>query len=211
MKCLLLIFTLFSTINLLAQAKKITTIVDMNRLSLESKIVGKTSFPMLFPFKETQLILNGAGLRELLWIDIYACGLYLKHPETSSTTIINNDETMIVRMDILSKAVSHEKMVKAFHKGFIDSNSKTVVKKLQPEINEFLKHIKGLELNVGDKIDVAYEKEQGLSLYINYKKIGSVGGLEFKKAIFNIWISNNPVDKSLKPELLNGAKKYMLK
>lgn len=211
MKSLLSIFTLFLTISLSAQTgvvKKTINRIDINRLELETKIVGKTALPMLYKFKARNLILNGAGLRELLWIDIYACGLYLKTPETDPLKIINKDETMIVRMDILSKAVSHSKMVKAFHKGFIDGNDKNVVLKLQPEIDSFLKHINGVTLKVGDKIDVVYEPKIGVSLYINYNKIGTVGGLDFKKAILNIWLSNNPVDGSLKVELLDGAKKY---
>lgn len=183
----------------------------MNRLNLESKMVGKTALPVLYPFKTKNLILNGAGLRELFWVDVYACGLYLSHPETNPTDIIIKDETMIVRMDILSKAVSHSKLVKAFHKGFTDANPEVVVRKLQPEIRSFLSYIEGLELKIGDKVDVVYEPEIGVSLYINYNKIGTVGGLEFKKAILNIWLSNNPVDKSLKPELLEGAKEFAAK
>ncbi|WP_094766256.1 chalcone isomerase family protein [Aquimarina agarivorans] len=49
----------------------------------------------------------------------------------------------------------------------------------------------------------------GLSLYYNYKKIGTTGSLNFKKAILNIWLSNKPVDKSLKPELLDGATEFL--
>ncbi|WP_010521166.1 chalcone isomerase family protein [Aquimarina agarivorans] len=79
---------------------------DIKRLNLESKIVGKTAFPALYRFKKQQLILNGAGLRELLWVDVYACGLYLRDPEINALTIVNKDELMIMRMDILSKAVS---------------------------------------------------------------------------------------------------------
>lgn len=219
MKNIILALVLFCVHNFYGQTntslgnsniKKTTTRVDMNRLSLESKIVGKTALPMLYSFKNERLILNGAGLRELLWVDVYACGLYLNHPETNAKNIINKDETMIVRMDILSKAVSHNKMIKAFHKGIIDGNSPAVVNKLKSEIELFLEYIEGLTLKVGDKVDVVYEPNKGLSLYINYNKIGTVGGIEFKKAILNIWLSNNPVDKSLKPELLDGAKKYML-
>lgn len=208
------IIALLLTLSLSAQnggLKKTTNHIDINRLELETKIVGKTALPMLYRFKGKSLILNGAGLRELMWIDIYACGLYVKTPETNASKIINKDETMIVRMDILSKAVSHSKMVKAFHKGFIDGNSPSTVKRLQPEIKSFLKYIEGLELKVGDKVDVVYEPKIGVSLYINYNKIGTVGKLDFKKAILNIWLSSNPVDKSLKPELLDGAKKYITK
>lgn len=185
--------------------------IDINRLNLETKIVGKTAMPVLYRFKNKQLILNGAGLRELLWVDVYACGLYLRNPSVNPYEIVSKDELTVVRMDILSKAVSHKKLIKAFEKGFNDANSEEDVKKLAPEINAFIAHIEGLTLSVGDKIDIVYEPQDGVSLYINYKKIGTVGGLSFKKAILNVWLSNNPVDKSLRVELLDGAKEFLEK
>jgi len=220
--CSVIVVTSFSAQTRIANApgqihttssiKKIKRVInqnDINRLNLETKIVGKTALPALYRFKNKQLILNGAGLRELLWIDVYACGLYMISPEINPLNVINKNETMIVRMDILSKAVSHKKLVSAFKKGFEDGNSEAVVKELQPEIKSFLAHITGLELKIGDKVDIVYEPDLGVSLYINYKKIGTVGRLNFKKAIMNIWLSNKPVDKSLKPELLNGAKEFL--
>jgi len=216
MKTYLLILIFFSSITFYSQSassgkafKKVSNRIDINKLELESKIVGKTALPVLYKFKNQNLILNGAGLRELLWIDIYACALYLKNPETEPSNIIYGNELMVVRMDILSKAVSHEKMVKAFHKGILDGNSPDVVNDLKHEIELFLEYIEGLTLKVGDKVDVVFEPNVGVSLYINYDKVGTVGDLKFKKAIFNIWLSNNPVDKSLKPELLDGAKEYL--
>lgn len=227
MKYLIFLITVCTAVNFTAQTriskvdnindnkrsiKKIKRIInkeDINRLNLETKIVGKTAMPALYRFKNKQLILNGAGLRELLWIDVYACGLYLNNPSTDVKDIVYNDELMIVRMDILSKAVSHKKLVAAFRKGFEDGNSQSTVKELQKEIDSFLAHIDGLELKIGDKVDVVYEPELGVSLYINYKKVGTVGKLNFKRAIFNIWLSDNPVDKSLKVELLDGSSEFL--
>lgn len=222
MKYLFLLLFIVSSIIVTAQTrvnsgsesiKKIskTTNFDMNKLNLENKIVGKTALPVLYRFKDSKLILNGAGLRELLWVDVYAAGLYLKRPETHENKIIANDELMIMRMDILSKAVSQNKLIKAFHKGFEDGNPESVVKKLTPEITKFVKYLENLDLKIGDKIDVVYEPEYGVSMYCNYTKLGTVGDLEFKKALFNLWLSNDPVDKSLKPELLDGAKEFIKK
>ncbi len=226
MRNLFLLISVFAALNLAGQTKiskvkpsktnikKIKQSInkeDINRLNLETKIVGGTAMPALYRFKNKQLILNGAGLRELLWIDVYACGLYLLNPTTDVNDIIFNDELMIVRMDILSKAVSHKKMVAAFKKGFEDGNSQSTVNELQKEIDSFLAHINGLELKVGDKVDVVYEPQLGVSLYINYKKVGTVGKLNFKRAIFNIWLSNDPVDKSLKVELLDGSSEFLKK
>lgn len=193
--------------------KKIKSVInkeDINRLNLESKIVGKTALPALYRFKNKQLILNGAGLRELLWVDVYACGLYMREPEVNPLNVIDKKEIMIIRMDILSKAVSHKKLIKAFQKGFEDNNNKQTITQLRKELTDFMGFMSNVSPKIGDKFDIVYEPNIGVSLYINYKKIGTTGDLNFKKAIFKIWLANNPVDKSLKPELLSGAKEFLV-
>jgi len=227
MKYLFLLSTLLAVTNFTAQnritnaseknntrssIKKIKRIInqkDINKLNLESKIIGKTALPVLYRFKNKQLILNGAGLRELLWVDVYACGLYLKSPEINPISVINKNEVMIMRMDILSKAVSHKKLIKAFQKGFEDNNDPNTTAIFRKELTEFMGFMSNVNPKVGDKFDVVYEPNLGVSLYINYNKIGTTGNLDFKKAIFKIWLANKPVDKSLKPELLSGAKEFL--
>ena len=39
----------------------------------------------------------------------------------------------------------------------------------------------------------------------NGKFKGVVAGLEFKKALFNIWLSNNPADANLKKAMLTQS------
>ena len=221
MKYLFLILSLLSVSNFTAQTlvknkssqsiKKVrkSNNIDMNRLNLENKVVGKTALPVLYRFKEDKLILNGAGLRELLWVDVYACGLYVKSPEIDDRKLIEKNELAIFRMDILSKAVSQNKLIKAFYKGFESGNSEAAFIRLSPQIDQFVKYLEGLNLKIGDKIDIVYEPNVGVSMYSNYKKLGTVGNLDFKQALWNIWLSKDPVDKSLKTELLNGAREFL--
>jgi len=217
MKHLLLLFALFITSSILSQTKNNESIkrvsksrnIDINRLNLENKVVGKTALPVLYRFKDTKLILNGAGLRELLWVDVYACGLYVKNPETDAKNLIKQNQLSIIRMDILSNSVSQNKLIRAFYKGFENANSKAAVERLSPQINEFVNYLEGLDLKLGIKIDIVYEPNIGVSMYSDYKKLGTIGNLDFKQALWKIWLSDNPVDKSLKVELLDGAREFL--
>ena len=221
MKYLFLILSLLTVSNFTAQTlvknnsnqsiKKVrkSNTIDMNRLNLENKVVGKTALPVLYRFKNDKLILNGAGLRELLWVDVYACGLYVKNPEIDDKKLIERNELAIFRMDILSKAVSQNKLIKAFYKGFENANSEAAFIRLSPQIDQFVKYLEDLNLKIGDKIDIVYEPNIGVSMYSNYKKLGTVGNLDFKQALWKIWLSNEPVDKSLKVELLDGAREFL--
>ena len=48
--------------------------------------VGDVSLPNSQSFQGTELMLNGAGVREKLWIDLYAGGLYLTEKSSDANT-----------------------------------------------------------------------------------------------------------------------------
>ena len=58
------------------------------------------------------------------------------------------------------------------------------------------------EFKDGDKIHIEYISGEGVSALKNGKKLGSVPGLEFKKALFSIWLGKKPADSSLKKGML---------
>jgi len=201
MKLFLLLLVSFVLIPSYSQSRS-----EINRLSFESKIVGEIAYPMLYRFKTNELILNGAGWKKS---NGYSCALYLESPETNSETIIDKDETMIMSMNLLSKKTSNKKMVEVFQKGLAETNTQTFIQELGPEIELFLEYVDELYLHVGDTLDIVYEPYKGTSIYVNYEKKGLISGFDFKKAIFNLWLSKKPIDKDLKLELIDGAKGYV--
>ena len=50
--------------------------------------------------------------------------------------------------------------------------------------------------------DFIYTPNKGIELYKNTKLIEVIEGLAFKQALFGIWLSDNPVQTSLKKEML---------
>ena len=47
------------------------------------------------------LVLNGTGVREILWTDLYRCRLYLRHPSTDRDRIISAEEPKVIIVDVL--------------------------------------------------------------------------------------------------------------
>ena len=41
-----------------------------------------------------------------------------------------------------------------------------------------------------------------MTAYKNDKELGTIEGMEFKKALFGIWLSNRPADDDLKEAML---------
>lgn len=165
-------------------------------------VIGDATIPDQVTFNGETLKYNGGGLREKFFFDIYAGALYLKEKNNKASAISGSDETMAVKVHILSGMMSRKKMASALRSGFIKSTNNNTAP-LQDRIEKFIGFVSE-EIEVGQVFDMVYEKGKGSVLYKNGKEKGYVKGLDFKKALFNIWLGSNPVDKGLKSEMLGG-------
>ncbi|AWH75297.1 chalcone isomerase [Dokdonia sp. Dokd-P16] len=169
-------------------------------VSQAQTVVGDATLPNSVTMGGTELILNGAGMREKVVFDLYAGGLYLVSKKSDAAAIINADETMALKLDIVSGMVSSKKMIGAVDDGF-DASMNGNTSSLDAKIEQF----KGF---FSDKIvktnvfDIAYIKGKGTVVYKNGKELGSIAGLDFKKALFGIWLGNDPADDDLKDAML---------
>ncbi len=62
---------------------------------------------------DKNLVLNGTGVREKYFLDLYVAGLYLTQPNNQPVAIINADTPMAIRIVITSRMVSQEKLIKS--------------------------------------------------------------------------------------------------
>ena len=83
-----------------------------------------------------KLVLNGAGIREKWWIDLYVGSLYLPKKSTNGTEVVNSTETAAIKLDVVSGMVSSEKMMGALDEGFIKSTNNNVAP-LKDRIEKF--------------------------------------------------------------------------
>jgi hypothetical protein len=58
------------------------------------------------------------------------------------------------------------------------------------------------KINKKDIFIIVYVPNAGVSVYKNGSKKGTIEGLDFKKALFGIWLGNNPADDDLKAGML---------
>lgn len=164
--------------------------------------VGGVILPATQEFQGKTLHLNGAGVRSKLWIDLYAAGLYLQKPSTSAQQVLQAEEPMGFRLHIVSKLISSSKMVDAVTEGFEKSTNGNTAP-IQKEIDQLLGFFRE-DISKNDIFDLIYVPGKGTVAYKNGKESGSIKGLEFKKALFGIWLSNHAADDKLKDNLLAG-------
>lgn len=172
-------------------------------VSMQAQVkIGDATLPKTVTFNNEELTINGAGMREKFFFDIYAGGLYLKQKSKDANKIAEADETMAIKLHIVSGMMSRSKMASALRDGFKKSTNGNMGP-IEERVNRFIGFIKE-EIEVGQVYDIVYEKGKGSVIYKNGEEKGYVKGLDFKKALFNIWLGKKPADKGLKNEMLGA-------
>ena len=150
-----------------------------------------------------ELILNGAGLRKRLFIKLYVGSLYLGSHSNDAAGVIAADESMAIRLNILSDLLTRDKMLKALKSGFNKSTGGNTGP-VQPQIDQMIELMTD-KIRPGDSYTFAFEPAVGTRMSRNGEELGLIEGLEFKQALFGIWLSDKPVQANLKSAMLKGG------
>ena len=164
--------------------------------------IGAATLPETVTFESQKLVYNGAGVRKKAWFKLYSGGLYLMKKSSDAKDIVAADESMAIKLHITSRMISSSKMINAVDEGFENSTNGNTAP-IASEIEKF-KGFFNDEINDGDIFDIAYIKGTGVVVYKNGTKKGTISGLNFKKALFGIWLSEKPADSKLKDGMLGN-------
>ena len=150
------------------------------------------------------LALAGAGTRTRFFITLYVASLYL--PEGmdpgDATNVIMSDEPMAITLDITSDRVTRERMVKALEEGFAASTGGDLAP-VQDGIDAMLGAMDA-PIVEGSAYTLAYEPGTGTRMLRDGAEVLTVEGAPFKRALFGIWLSEDPVQASLKKDMTGG-------
>ncbi len=172
--------------------------------AVEAVEVAGVDLPEALKAGETELVLNGAGVRTktIFRIKAYAAGLYLPRKSSNAVEIVNADAPIAVRMIVLRKKISSEQTVQDWVNAF-EMVTNNHLDLLGDDMDKFFAFFNE-DSKRGDTYDLIYLPGVGVQVYFQGKLQGAVGGLFFKKAVFGTWIGSNPIDGDLKKELLGG-------
>jgi len=168
----------------------------------QTKAAGVT-LPNSVTFESEKLALNGVGVREKFWMDMYAGALYLDKSNADANGIVNGNQPMAIKLHIVSKLISSDKMIDAVTEGF-DNATGGKTSSISKEIAQFIGYFSE-EIKQNDIFDMVYLPKEGVRVYKNFKLLGTIQGMEFKRALFGIWLSKKPADKDLKEAMLGKS------
>ncbi len=163
-------------------------------------IIGVT-LPATIKAGDSNLSLNGGGIRKKVFFKLYVGGLYLSEKSSDAAAIVNADKPMAVKLQITSGMISSENMSEAILEGF-EASTGGKTEPLKAKIAAFVNTFKKDEIVEGNVFDIVYVPGKGVESYKNGKLQGTIEGMDFKKALFGIWLGSKPADDDLKTAML---------
>ena len=142
-----------------------------------------------------KLVLNGLGLREKYFIDVYVGGLYLPAKTTDANKAINDDVPKRIFMQF-TYDLSQEKLAETMRESIAAAGSATAAQKADL-IASWMEDVKP-----GDSMAVEYVPGKGTTFVVKGKAKGTVEGAEFMKAIFGVYLGPKPPTADLKKGLM---------
>ena len=164
--------------------------------------ISASEIPEVIEYQGNKLVLNGHDTRIIFFMKVYEGSLYLNNKSSDSIKILSDDEPMAIRIDVLSSMVTADAMKKALNEGLEKStggNTGSIIEEMTQLSSSFNSGVTN-----GDFYEFIYLPEIGTHVLKNLELVDVIPGLEFKKAFFGIFLSDNPIQKNLKQSMLGG-------
>ena len=151
----------------------------------------------------TDLKLNGAGLRSRAIFKVYAMGLYLQEKQATPAAIYAAPGPKRVHLHML-RDVDADDFSEALMAGVKDNHSEAELKALTPRLailTAIMNEIK--EAKTGLAIDLDWLPGAGTQVTLGGQaRARPIPGEDFYRALLKIWLGDNPVSGDLKKALL---------
>ena len=164
-------------------------------------VVDGTSFLRKFETENTRFNLQGAALlRYLFFIDAYAGALYLPEGSEGAQALDDIPKHLVLEYRV---AISADDLADATRERIKVSVDGDAFRRLLPGIESLNRLYRRVE--PGDRYGITYIPGIGTRLIYNGVPLGTVPGAEFARAMFAIWIGDNPIDAGFRDRLLGKS------
>jgi hypothetical protein len=152
----------------------------------------------------TELVLNGMGLREKGWFDVYVGGLYLEAPTSDAEAVIAGEGVSRVVLTFV-RDVGSDKVVGGWDDGFANNNDAATLEAIadrRETFNGFFGDLQDGEIKDDESMVFDMVPGEGTTVTIAGEKKGTIEGDDFAQALRRIWFGPEPPDSNLKEGML---------
>ena len=143
------------------------------------------------------LVLNGVGLREKYYFDIYVGALYLPGKTTSGASAIAQDVPKRIQMTFIYSAVTKAQLEETYDEDLQYMPDPAAVKDRFETLKSYLS-----DVVAGDVITYDYVPGTGTSVTVKGKNMGTIAGKDFMEALWTIYLGTHPPTAKLKSGML---------
>ena len=167
--------------------------------ALACEVAGVT-LPDTIQLGGQSLQLNGMGLREYFFIDIYVGGMYLPTFTASDVQAIEADVPKRMVMHFIFGEVTREQMIDTFREGLENNPEAKSIGERAERLYAVME-----TSHAGDQVVLDYVPEEGLAIYLAGDLKDTIPGADFMQAVWTLFIGPVPPSKKLKKGLLSGC------
>ena len=151
------------------------------------------------------LVLNGAGVRQAFFNDVYVGALWTEGAMKDGNQVSKAEESMAIRIHVLNDFFASSKNISnAFKKGFRYALPRGDISPVKDELDSLLAAFSD-EIKDHEEFDLIYIPGKGTSIYKEGVLKDTIPGNEFKRLLFGIWVSDKAtVNEDLTEGMLAG-------
>lgn len=152
----------------------------------------------------SNLVLNGAGVRSKFIFDLYVTALYLGTKKNMATAVLADPGEKRIAMYFLDD-ISAANLLYSFDEGIRDNHTPAEMAAIKEELHKFdvICH-RMVRLKAGDVIFFDYQIGTGTQVWVNGGLRGTIAGNTFYSMLLKIWLGEKPAQQDLKLKLLGG-------
>ncbi len=156
----------------------------------------------------TELKLNGAGIRTKAIFKVYVAGLYLPAKKNTVADILAETGPRRMRL-VMLRDINVDDFGQSFTTGLNNNADPAERKKIVNQTVQFGEVFAAIpSLKKGDELLLDWVPGAGTVSSLNGKKVGeTIPDIGFYNAVLKIWLGDKPADSSLKPLLIGEASK----
>jgi len=163
-----------------------------------AETLAGVSLPDTVYLESNMLYLNGMGLREKYWVDVYVAGLYLPSLTSDPNQIISLNAPKRLHTKFIYSNVPKQKMIDTLKENL--QQNPDISSSVIDQIDDAALWME--DFTTGDEIIFDYIPGKGTSFTIKGELKGTIPGEEFMQALFSIYVGEYPASEQLKYGLL---------
>lgn len=157
-------------------------------------------FPPATQVGAESLALRGSHLFRWFGFEVYWAALYVA-PDVTDASVLGADTPRQLSLRY-SRRITAAQIRKATQRT-LEKNPAADVPALQARFDQLYRLYR--DVRKGDGYDIVYTPDTGTEIRFNGELLGTIEGADFAEAFFGIWLSDHPIDGTLR-DALRGVK-----